>query len=136
LDTNVISETIKPTPEPKVLRWLTSLDERLFYVSVLTIGETGKGATCLPSSLRCAQLEAWPDDDVVIRFHKRILAIDQAIADRWGRISAIAKRAGTPMPSVDSLLAATALHHNLTFVTRDTSKLSVTGVPLFNPWQD
>jgi len=135
LDTNVLSETIKRLPQQKVLDWLRSLDERLLHLSVLTIGEIRKGATSLPNSARRIQLETWLDNDITLRFHDRILPVDQAIADRWGRISATAKKAGTPMPPIDSLLAATALHHNLTFVTRDTSRLSVTGVPLFNPWE-
>ena len=88
----------------------------------------------MPSSTRRAQLEAWLIDDVAVRFHGRILPIGIDIADRWGRITALAKKSGNSLPYIDSLLAATAVHHNLTLVTRDTSRLNVTGVTLFNPW--
>lgn len=133
LDTNVISELVRPMPEPKVRAWVAATDENLLYLSVLTLGEIRKGLLTLKDASRRVHLEAWLDSDLVLRFAGRILAIDQAVADRWGRLAA-QEMAGSLLPVIDGLLAATALHHNLTFVTRNTKDVAATGVPLFNPW--
>ena len=134
VDTNIISETIKEHPEQKVLDWFDSVDESLLFVSVLTLGEIRRGIAGLPKSSRRIQLEACLDGDVVVRFDQRILPITHDIADRWGRLNAKARAAGTPMPAIDALLAATALHHNLLFATRDVKNVAPTNVPTFNPW--
>lgn len=134
LDTNIISELVKPKPEPHVTKWIESVDESLLYLSVLTVGEIRKGISLLRNASRRAALEAWLDSDLTLRFAQRILPIDQAVADRWGRITANASMAKSQLPAIDGLLAATALHHNLTLVTRNTEDVSAAGVPAFNPW--
>jgi hypothetical protein len=131
LDTNVVSELLKPRPNTAVASWLDSIDEALIYLSVLTLGEIRKGITSLAEPKRRASLESWLVNDVVLRFEGRILSIDHPVADRWGRIVGASK---TPLPVIDVLLAATALHHDLTFVTRDTRSVIATGVSLLNPW--
>jgi toxin FitB len=133
LDTNVISELVRPKPEPRVKAWVAATDENLLYLSVLTVGEIRRGITALKDGLRRVALETWLDGDLVLRFAGRILPIDQSVADRWGRLTA---QVGpkSPLPVIDGLLAATALHHNLTFVTRNTKDVAATGVPVFNPW--
>jgi toxin FitB len=135
LDTNIISELIKHKPEPKVTTWIDSIDENLLYLSVLTLGEIRKGITSLRGASRRVTLEAWLESDLILRFADRILPIDHAVADRWGRIAAAAA-AKSPLPVIDGLLAATALDQNLTFVTRNTKDIALTGVPVFNPWSD
>jgi len=134
LDTNVISELMKPKPEPRVTGWIHSTDESLLYLSVLTIGEIRKGIDSLPHGSRRALLESWLGNDLVIRFAGRILAIDFIIAERWGLISAKAAGAGIMLPVIDGLMAATALHHNLTFVTRNVRDVRIGGLSTFNPW--
>ncbi|MGE5207515.1 MAG: type II toxin-antitoxin system VapC family toxin [Chlamydiota bacterium] len=134
LDTNVVSELVKPRPEPKVTAWIESTNESLLYLSVLTLGEIRKGVASVESASRRVALEAWLDSDLVLRFANRILPIDQGVADRWGRIGSQLAMRG-PLPVIDGLLAATALHHNLTFVTRNVKDVADTGVPLFNPWE-
>ncbi len=135
LDTNVVSELVKPRPESAVMRWVDAADENLLCLSVLTFGEIRKGIASLPgASSRRVSLEAWLDHDLALRFARRILAIDQAIADRWGIITAKALAAKRPLPVIDGLLAATALQHNLTLVTRNTRDVANTGVSVFNPW--
>jgi len=137
LDTNVISELVTAKPEPRVRAWLDATEETLLYLSVLTIAEIRKGVTSLLlQSARRIALEAWLDHDVMLRFSHRILPVDLSVADRWGRIagSAVAKK--SPVPVIDGLLAATALHHNLIFVTRNTRDVAATGATLFNPWTD
>jgi toxin FitB len=134
LDTNVISELVKPKPEPKVTTWIDSIDENLLYLSVLTLGEIRKGIASLRHAARRVTLEAWLDSDLVLRFAERILPIDRAVADRWGRLAADAGSVKSPLPVIDGLLAATALDQNLTLVTRNTRDIAVTGVSVFNPW--
>ena len=136
LDTNVISELVKAKPEPKVTDWIDSVDENLLYLSVLTLGEIRKGIALLRDAPRRVALEAWLNSDLALRFAERILSIDRAVADRWGQLAADAAEARTPLPVIDGLLAATALHQNMTLVTRNTKDIVVTGVPVFNPWVD
>jgi predicted nucleic acid-binding protein len=136
LDTNVISELLKPKPEPKVTTWIDATDEELLFLSVLTLGEIRKGVVLLPRSARRTSLEAWLSKDLPLRFSDRILNIDQDVAHRWGQISGLASARGVNVPVIDGLLAATAVHHNLTLVTRNTSDVAATGVTLFNPWAD
>ena len=136
LDTNIISELVKPRPEPSVTDWIEHTDESLLYLSVLTLGEIRRGIAALPQSRRRAALEAWLDKDLRARFENRILVIDHEVADRWGLLSAFARNSGIALPVIDGLLAATALEHNLTLVTRDSGQIPTMGVAVFNPWQN
>lgn len=135
LDTNVISELVKPRPEPKVVSWIEEIDENLLYLSVLTLGEIRKGVATLVQSARRTALEAWLESDLRLRFSKRILSIDEQVADRWGSLAGLAQKGGQTLPVIDGLLAATAIHYNLTLVTRNTGDTGATGVTVFNPWQ-
>ncbi len=134
LDTSVVSETIKSQPDDKVLAWLDKCENDLLYLSVVTLGEMRKGIDSLPQPARRAILESWLNHDLALRFAGRILTVDQDVADRWGRVAAKALLSGHPLPIIDSLLAATAMQHNLTFVTRNAKDVAASGVPAFNPW--
>lgn len=133
LDTNIVSELVRPVPERKVTAWIGATDENLLYLSVLTIAEIRKGAALVRDAARRIALETWLDSDLSLRFAGRVLPIDRGVADRWGRLAA---QAGShlPLPVIDGLLAATALHHDLTLVTRNVKEVSRTSVSLFNPW--
>jgi predicted nucleic acid-binding protein len=135
LDTNVISEMVKLRPEAKVVSWVQTTSEELLYLSVLTIGEIRKGIDSLPRSNKRGLMESWLANDLVLRFAGRILQVNLDIAERWGLISARAKIAGAPLAVIDGLMAATALHHNLTFVTRNTKDVRAAGINMLNPWQ-
>jgi toxin FitB len=135
LDTNVISELTKLQPEAKVVSWFQATGEELLYLSVLAIGEIRKGTNLLPRSNKRVLLESWLANDLVLRFAGRIIEVNLDIAERWGLISAQAKIAGTPLAVIDGLMAATALHHNLTLVTRNTKDVQVAGINTLNPWQ-
>jgi len=135
LDTNCISEVMRVKPEPRVLQWMEAADEGLLYLSVLTLGEIRKGLAGLPQGKRRTQLEAWLETELRARFSGRILPIDAAVADRWGVVAADAKRRGRALSTIDALLTATALHHNLTIVSRNVSDFSTTQVPVLNPWE-
>lgn len=137
LDTNVISELMKPRPNRPVAKWIDTTSEELLHLSVITIGEVRKGIDLLDEAdPRRAALQSWLDRDVRVRFAGRLLSFDDAVAERWGQLEALAKKRRLTLPTIDAQLAATALHHGLTFVTRNTVDIAPTGVPVFNPWRD
>lgn len=134
LDTNCISELLRAQPEPRVVAWLEDTDEAVLYLSVLTLGEIRRAVAALPQSKRRTRLEAWLEVDLKARFSDRILAVDAIVADRWGLLAAQAERKGTPLAVIDGLLAATALHYNLTVVSRNHRDFLNADVPVLNPW--
>lgn len=134
LDTNCISEVVSLKPDSRVLAWMDAADERTLYLSALTLGEIRKGIVTLVEGKRRVQLEAWLEIDLRKRFEGRILPVDVAVADRWGMLAGEAKRKGKPMPIVDAMIAATALHHNLTVVSRNVDDFKNAEVSVFNPW--
>jgi toxin FitB len=135
LDTNCISEAVRLHPDPRVIAWLEAADESLLFLSVLTFGEIRKGVAALAGGRRRAKLEAWLDVELRARFSGRILPIDEEIADRWGVLAASAKKRGKALSAIDGLIAATAVHHNLTIVTRNEDDFSEMPVPVVNPWE-
>ena len=135
LDTNVISELVRSEPDAKVLRWIDETDESILFLSVLTLGEIRNGIERLNPGRRRGRLESWLTVDLRLRFEDRILAVNEAIAERWGALSATAAKKGRPVPVIDGLLAATALHHDLMLVTRNDTDVRETGVPALNPWR-
>jgi predicted nucleic acid-binding protein len=134
LDTNVISELVRSRPEPRVVEWMEAADEGLLYLSVLTLGEIRKGAALLAQGKRRTRVETWLEVELRVRFSNRILPINGAVADRWGALTAETLRKGTPLPVIDGLLAATAMEHNLTVVSRNAVDFQDTPVQVLNPW--
>ena len=134
LDTNVVSEWVKPEPTPTVVEWLSGVDEDAGFLSVVTLAELRRGVQLLATSRRRQRLEKWLDEDLVDRFHERILAVDIIIADAWGRLTARASRAGRKVGAMDGFVAATAEAHGLTLVTRNVRDFEHLGVDLFDPW--
>lgn len=130
LDTNVISEPQKPRPNPAVLTFLGSLQVPT-YLSVLTIGELRRGdaGKRRRHAEMSGQYAAWIDS-VEAAYGQRLLQVDKATATLWGQLSADRTRA-----VIDTLLAATAIIHNLTLVTRNTRDVAGLPVKLLNPWQ-
>ena len=135
LDTNCVSELVRIKPEPRVLEWMEAAEETLLHLSVLTLGEIRKGLAAIPQGKRRTRLEAWLEVDLRSRFSGRILPVDAAVADRWGLLAAQARRKGATLPIIDGLLAATALHHNLTMVSRNVCDFAAAQVPVLNPWK-
>ena len=133
LDTCVLSELVKATPNANVVAWLEACDEESMCLSVLTIGEIQKGIAKLTESKRRVDIQRWLDSDLRGRFGGRILPIDQEVALTWGLIQGEAERQGVSIPTIDGLLGATAAAHNLTVVTRD-EHIGRTGVRILNPW--
>jgi predicted nucleic acid-binding protein len=134
LDTNCISEVVRQSPEPRVISWLEATDERLLYLSVLTIGEIRNGVASLPQSKRRTHLESWLELELRGRFLGRVLPFEAASAERWGILTAAAKKKGIRLGAIDGLLAATALHFDLTLVSRNVRGFAGTPVVLLDPW--
>ncbi|MBI2889687.1 MAG: type II toxin-antitoxin system VapC family toxin [Nitrospirae bacterium] len=135
VDTSAISELIRPRPEPKVVRWIDERDEASLFLSVLTLGELHKGIARLADGKRKARLRDWVDDDLGRRFYARILPVDAETAVAWGRMQGEAAARGEPLPAVDSLIAATAVVHHLTVVTRNVRDIARCGAEVLNPWE-
>ena len=136
LDTNVLSEfNRRGQPNQRVKQWLEAANTDSLYASVLTLGEIRFGVEILPPSQRRTQLEQWLDRDLPEWFEGRILPVDQPIADRWGLLRAQAQMKGRPLSIIDALLAATALEHDLTIVSRNMSDFAVVGLAVVNPWE-
>lgn len=135
LDTNCISEVALPNANTGVTRWFAETPELNTYLSVLTVGEIRKGIEKLAHGRRRVQLEQWLNQDLRIRFSLRLLSIDEAIAERWGILDTNARKRGRSLPVIDGLLAATALEHNLTLVTRNTRDFEAIPVSVVSPWE-
>ena len=131
LDTNIISETIRSNPNKALISWLDKIPGEALFVSVLSLGEIRKGIEALSDRKRREKLRIWLEHDLPAWFEGRVLPVDLAVADRWGRLLADARR---PVPTIDSLLAATALHHELRLVTRNSGDFVYPGLEVINPF--
>ena len=135
LDTNVLSEFARTgEPDQHVDRWLKTTAEESVFASVLTFAEIRRGIELLPPGKRRTQLEQW-QDDLVASFEMRLFPVTKAIADRWAVLAAQAQRKGITLANIDGLIAATALEHDLTLVTRNVTDFAGVEVSLFNPWE-
>jgi toxin FitB len=132
LDTNVVSEVRKPSPHPHVERWLSSVPGYELFISVLVVGEIRQGIERLRSRdpRQAAVFEAWL---AVLRreYRDRIVPITADISEEWGRLNS-----SRPLPVIDGLMAATAIVHDLTLVTRNIADVSATAARVVNPFQD
>jgi toxin FitB len=135
LDTCVISELVAKQPNLRVVRWVDSIDEDKLFLSAITIGEIKRGIEKLPDSGRKSVLAQWLEDDLLIRFTDRILAVDTPVMLVWGQLAADLEKQGRRMPAIDSLIAATCLQGRLDLVTRNESDFAHSGVTVINPWE-
>ncbi len=135
LDTNVVTEILKAAPDAAVLRTLGARPETSGWISVLTLAEFAQGIDRLPpADPRRPAFEAQLAE-VARRFAGRTLPVDAPVALRFGRLSGALTRAGRRPPVVDALLAATAIEHGMTLVTRNVRDVAATGVRVLDPWQ-
>lgn len=135
LDTNVVSEWVKPRPALNVIRWLASVDEDSVYLSVITFAEIHQGIAEMAAGRRRDALRSWLQNDLYFRFERRILPVDYPVAEAWGDLMSRARKSGGNLNPMDAFLAATAQVHSLTAVTRNTKHFPKSPVPIFNPWQ-
>ncbi len=131
LDTNIVSETIRRNPNKTLISWLDQIPGEALFVSVLTLGEIRKSVETLADRKRREKLRLWLEHELPTWFEDRVLPVDLAVADRWGRLLA---EVGRPVPTIDSLLAATALHHELRLVTRNAKDFDYPGLDVINPF--
>lgn len=137
LDTHVVSALANPNGAPSVKTWAAGQDEEVLFLSVLTLGEYDKGIHNLPEDHPDRQRYIASRDALEARFAGRVLSVENAIVRRWGLISGKIKRTtGHPPPVIDTLLAATAIEHDLYLVTRNIRDIGRTGATVFNPWND
>src|SRR5450755_1950297 len=135
LDTNIPSELVRPQPEPKVTTWVAAQNMETLFISSVSFGEIRKGIFLLSPGKRRTELEAWIETDLSILFSGRILSVTRSIAERWGVLEGQRQIAGQPLHAPDGMIAATALEHDLTVVTRNTKDFANLGVALLNPWE-
>ena len=133
IDTSVLSELRRKNPRASVVAWISPRPPATLHISVLTLGEIRKGIDGLADEARRMKLVDWLETDLPAFFTGRILPIDAKVADRWGRMVAAA---GRPLPAIDSLLAATALAHDLILVTRNVKDFAGLPLQIINPWID
>jgi len=136
LDTNVISELVKPLPHENVWEWVNALPDEQLFISSITIGELQRGIELLPPSKRRSDYEHWLQEQILTQYADRIIAVDTMVMLQWGTLMAQTAAIGRSLPVFDSLLAATALTHNMHLVTRNAQDFADTGVQVVNPWQD
>jgi predicted nucleic acid-binding protein len=132
IDTNVISELARVRPAAAVIAWFREVPDESLHLSVLTAGELRIGIERLPQGSRKEKLRVWLERELPNWFGDRLLPVSPAVADRWGRLTATSKR---PLPAIDSLLAATALHHGLRVVTRNAAEFRFPGLEVIDPWE-
>jgi toxin FitB len=129
LDTMAVSELDRPRPNPGVVAWFSNADWSDLYLSVITVGEIWQGIAQLPAGKKRRSLAA-SFDLIQDRFPERILAVDFAIAMKYGQLQA---EAG-PLPVLDTLIGATAIVNRLTVITRNTADIARTGALIHDPW--
>ena len=134
LDTNVVSEWVKPRPNDNVIAWLAEASEDEIFISVCTFAELRFGVASMARGKRRDHLDEWLRSDLPARFDRRIVGIDVSIADAWGEIQTRARQKGRTINPMDGLIAATAEVLEMTLVTRNTRHFEAVGVPLLNPW--
>jgi len=136
LDTCLLSELAKSSPDEKVVNWVLSENESGFYVSVLIFGELYKGVEKLSESKKKEELRIWIEEDLKNRFQNRIIGIDHRVSILSGKIQAVAEKNKKPIAAIDALIAATGIAHDLTVVTRNVAHMEQSGVKLLNPWSN
>jgi len=134
LDTNVVSEWIKPKPNAGVISWLATVDEGQTCLSVVTITELRYGIERMTRGARRTRLDKWLEQKLLNRFDGRILPIDMAVADECGRLLVRSEAAGRPIEARDAFIAATSEVYGLTLVTRRVSHFQSVVQSLFMPW--
>jgi toxin FitB len=133
LDTNAVSEWVKPRPNPGLIRWMESADEDRVFLSVISLAELRYGVERMPTGARRTRLEQWLRDELPLRFEGRIFSVDESVAEAWGKIVSRSEALGRPISVMDAFLSATAEVHRLALVTRNVSDFPLLKA-VVNPW--
>lgn len=134
LDTNIVSETVKAKPEERVLAWLEDQTPAELFLAAQTIGELVRGARKVKEKSRRERFEKWIEQDLTEQFEGRVLPFDAPAAVLWGRLMGDGDRAGRTPATADAQIAAVAIHHDLTLVTRNVKDFERLTVKLLDPW--
>ena len=134
LDTNIVSEPLKPKPDPEVLAWLDRQAPETLYLTTISLAELSAGVEVLPAGKRRAALQQAVGAQVLSLFQSRVLGFDHEAALAFGRIAAKAQAAGNPIDFADCAIAAIATTHRFILATRNARDFKGTGVELLNPW--
>ncbi len=135
LDTNILSELRKPLPEPRVEAFLLSQDLDSLYISVVTLAEFRFGIELAADATRRSAINDWLTKKIRPMFEGRVLPITEEIMLRWRLLVEEGRRVGHTFPQPDLIIAATAIEHNLTLVTRDRRGFDKVRIPIVNPWE-
>jgi toxin FitB len=133
LDTNAVSEWVKPQPNPGLMAWMEAADEDRIFISVVSLAELHYGVERMATGKRRTRLAQWLQDELPLRFESRILPVDADVAQAWGRTVSRSEAAGRPIGAIDAFLSATAEIHELTLVTRNVSDFSLLKA-VVSPW--
>lgn len=135
LDTNILSEIRRPRPEPKVLAFIAAQPLQDLYISVVTLAELRFGIEQLPDPTRRAELTNWLDNRIRPMFDQRILPLTEEVMLKWRLLIEQGRKSGHTFSQPDSMIAATAMHHGFTVVTRDRAPFDKARVTVLNPWE-
>jgi toxin FitB len=134
LDTNVISELVRPAPEARVLHWIAGQSAADLHISALTLGELLRGVARLAAGRRREALRQWIDHDLAGQFEGRVLPFDRAAAVIWGELMGDGDRRGRPRAALDAQIAAITLAQGLILVTRNVADFQGMPVRTLDPW--
>ena len=134
LDTNVISESLRPTPESNVLDWIDTQAIETLYLSAITVAELRFGAALLPTGKRKAKLQNSLENKLLPLFADRVLPFDIAVTEAYAEVMSQARIAGKAISTADGYIAATAAANNMIIASRDTSPFIAAGLDVVNPW--
>jgi predicted nucleic acid-binding protein len=135
LDTNVVSEWVRPQPDRNVISWLAEVDEDRVFISAISFAEIRRGVEMLLAGRRRERLATWLAEELPVRFEERILDIDPRVAETWGVVMARGQKIGLTLGSMDAFVAATAEAHGLTLATRNVTDFQRLGISLLDPWR-
>jgi len=135
LDTPLLAELVRARPDDWVSRWMDAYDDEEIYLSLLTIGEIVKSIESESEPERRAELHRWLEEDLMVRFHGRIIPINQQVILEWGRMSAEAEARGKPLSAMDGMIAATVRAHQLVLITYNREIFAEAGIEVSDPWR-
>lgn len=134
VDTNVVSEPLRPRPEPRVVEWLDGQALETLYVSAVTVAELRFGVRCLPAGRRRERLRGDLERRVLPTFAGRVLSFDLAATDAYAELMAEARASGRAVSASDGYIAATAAANGMAVATRDTAPFEAAGIETIDPW--
>jgi toxin FitB len=136
LDTNILSELRRPKPEPKVTAFIAAQPLESLYISTISLAEIRFGIELLSDATRRSELNDWLSRKVRPMFEQRVLEITEDVMLKWRLMVEEGRKAGHTFSQPDLIIAATAQHHGITIVSRDTADYAKARVAVFNPWVD